>query len=199
MAKTRRTRQAERSRQDILDAAARVFARSGYRGATMNDIAREAEYSAPTLYSYFKKKRDILDSLISDTLDAMLLAFDRPIPPDVPLRARLGLLMLSFDDLMEAHLPAVIAMFKLHTDGIDDGPIPNAQAMFLSRLTDWFTEHAQPGETRYPPETLAWVFFGLAQGYELHWLNRWADATDRPPLTEKSQEILDIFFEGTAR
>lgn len=208
MSKNRRSRQAERSRQDILDAAARVFARSGYRGATMNDIAREAEYSAPTIYSYFKKKRDILDSLMESTLEAMLAVFDEPVPPGVDLRTRMTLLLRAMSRMIDAHMPAVITMFKLHTDGLndDDGPLPNAQATFLTRLTAWFAEHLKADEARYPPETLAWVLFGLFQGYELHWMMRWATAGDGPPeagcsapaIGSKNQEILDIFFQGIA-
>lgn len=218
MSKSRRSRQAERSRQDILDAAALVFARSGYRGATINDIAREAEYTAPTIYSYFKKKRDILDSLMETTLEAMLAVFDEPVLPDVDLRTRMTLLLRAMSQMIDARMPAVITMFKLHTDGLndDDGPLPNAQAMFLTRLTRWFAEHMQPDEARYPPETLAWVLFGLFQGYELHWMMRWAAAQSspaeaqsadtpgqlpvcRPPaIGSKNQEILDIFFQGIA-
>ncbi|MGK0358264.1 MAG: AcrR family transcriptional regulator [Bradymonadia bacterium] len=207
MSKNRRDRQAERSRQDILDAAARVFAGSGYRGATMNDIAREAEYSAPTIYSYFKKKRDILDSLMESTLAAMLAVFDEPVLPGLDLRTRMTFLLRSISRMVDARMPAVITMFKLHTDGLsdDDGPLPNAQATFLTRLTRWFAEHVQADEARYPPETLAWVLFGLFQGYELHWMMRWApkdgqpDTGCSPPIIgSKNQEILDIFFQGIA-
>ena len=201
MTSSRRSRQAERSRQDILDAAARVFARSGYRGATMNDIASEAEYSAPTIYSYFKKKRDILDSLMQSTIDAMLAVFDEAVPPGLDLRTRLTLLLRSMTRLIDAHMPALIAMFKLHTEGLndDDGPLPNAQAMFLRRLTRWLAQHVAADEARYPAETLAWVLFGLFQGYELHWMLQWAEADDRPAaIGTKNQEILDIFFQGIA-
>jgi AcrR family transcriptional regulator len=61
-----------RSRQDsqcekravILRAAQTVFERSGYDGASMNDIAAEAAVSKPTLYVYFDSKEKLFDALI---------------------------------------------------------------------------------------------------------------------------------------
>lgn len=52
----RRTRQ-------ILEAAARVFARKGFHKATMKEIAREAGIAPGTIYLYFKNKKDLLVNL----------------------------------------------------------------------------------------------------------------------------------------
>lgn len=57
---TRRDRRIERKRLEIMNAAARVFARGGYAGATTRDIAQEADIGEGTLYNYFPSKRDIL-------------------------------------------------------------------------------------------------------------------------------------------
>lgn len=50
----------------MLRAAERVFARSGYRGATMKDIAREAAISTGNLYRYFENKDALFDTLFTD-------------------------------------------------------------------------------------------------------------------------------------
>jgi len=49
----------ERRRQ-ILGAALRVFARRGYDGATIEDIARTARLAEGTIYNYFRSKEDLL-------------------------------------------------------------------------------------------------------------------------------------------
>ncbi|MDY0002790.1 MAG: TetR/AcrR family transcriptional regulator, partial [Polyangia bacterium] len=49
----------------ILRAAARVFGRCGYSGATIQEVAREAKVTKPTVYNYFKNK----PGLYSATLD----------------------------------------------------------------------------------------------------------------------------------
>ncbi len=50
---------AEQRRQQILDAAAKVFARLGYAGTGTADIAHEAAIGEPTIYRYFTNKREL--------------------------------------------------------------------------------------------------------------------------------------------
>lgn len=51
-------------RGSILAAAERLFAEKGIAGTTMDDIAREAEYSKATLYVYFQSKEEIVNAIL---------------------------------------------------------------------------------------------------------------------------------------
>ncbi|NSW55466.1 MAG: TetR/AcrR family transcriptional regulator [Armatimonadetes bacterium] len=51
-------------RCQIIQAAARAFARKGYHATTVKDIAAEADLSPGTLYLYFPGKRDILTAFL---------------------------------------------------------------------------------------------------------------------------------------
>jgi AcrR family transcriptional regulator len=55
----RREREKEQRRNDIIDAAERVFFSKGRATATMDDVAEEAELSKGTLYLYFKSKEEL--------------------------------------------------------------------------------------------------------------------------------------------
>jgi len=55
----RKAREKERRKNDIIDAAERVFFSKGLANATMDDVAEEAELSKGTLYLYFKSKEDL--------------------------------------------------------------------------------------------------------------------------------------------
>ena len=59
-----RRRQAQATRQSILDAARSLFARHGYQATTLKEIARQAKASLPTLYAVFGSKTAILSALI---------------------------------------------------------------------------------------------------------------------------------------
>ena len=59
----RKERERKMRRQQIMDAAKKVFASKGFGGATMENIAEEAEFSPATLYLYFKNKDDLFASL----------------------------------------------------------------------------------------------------------------------------------------
>jgi AcrR family transcriptional regulator len=63
---TRRDRQIQRKRQEILAAASEVFAQKGYAAATTKDIANAADLGESTLYNYFESKRDILLAILEE-------------------------------------------------------------------------------------------------------------------------------------
>src|SRR3954454_23385871 len=69
----RRTRAARAegraSRDDLLDAAVRVFARRGYRDAGVDEIAAEAGYSKGALYWHFAGKEQLLQALLDERID----------------------------------------------------------------------------------------------------------------------------------
>ncbi len=55
----RKEREKEHRRDEILDAAQRVFFEKGLAAATMDEIAETAELSKGTLYLYYKSKEDL--------------------------------------------------------------------------------------------------------------------------------------------
>ena len=62
MQMVRRTKQdvvAEFRSSEILSAARRVFARKGFAGASVDDVAEAAGLAKGTVYSYFSSKRDL--------------------------------------------------------------------------------------------------------------------------------------------
>jgi AcrR family transcriptional regulator len=66
-----------RERQ-ILDAALKVFAATGYSGTTMDAVAAEAGVTKPTLYSYFPSKESLFQAMMLGKRDLMLDVFQRP-------------------------------------------------------------------------------------------------------------------------
>jgi TetR/AcrR family fatty acid metabolism transcriptional regulator len=55
-------------RQQIIDAAVRVFARNGYYNSRVSDIAREAGIASGTIYLYFETKDEILVALFREKM-----------------------------------------------------------------------------------------------------------------------------------
>ena len=55
-------------RTAILDAATAVFARRGFFGAQVADVARAAGVAAGTVYLYFRSKDEILTSIFDRTM-----------------------------------------------------------------------------------------------------------------------------------
>jgi AcrR family transcriptional regulator len=64
-----RGRDADASRRELLDAAAAEFAARGYRGATVDGIARRAGLSKGTFYWVFGSKDDVFRALLEERID----------------------------------------------------------------------------------------------------------------------------------
>lgn len=62
---TRAEKQA-RTRAELLVTAAKVFARHGYKGASVEEIAEEAGYSHGAVYSNFDGKEDLFLAVLED-------------------------------------------------------------------------------------------------------------------------------------
>jgi AcrR family transcriptional regulator len=57
------------TRRDLLDAAARVFAREGFRGTSVEAVSEDAGYSRGALYSNFTSKEDLFLALWEERIE----------------------------------------------------------------------------------------------------------------------------------
>jgi AcrR family transcriptional regulator len=84
----------EARQNQILQAAARVFADKGYDRATIHDVAQAAGVADGSIYRYFKNKKDILVHLPRQFIEPPIEAFQAanlhadspPISPDALLQ-----------------------------------------------------------------------------------------------------------------
>jgi TetR/AcrR family transcriptional regulator len=67
-----RTRIQEKNRATILEAALDVFSRHGFRGATLDQIAKAAGLSKPNVLYYFASKEAIHGELLAGLMDTWL-------------------------------------------------------------------------------------------------------------------------------
>ncbi len=63
-----RKAKAEQTRKRILDAARKLFESDGFELVTIDQIAKEAKVSAPTIYLIFQSKRGILRVIMDESL-----------------------------------------------------------------------------------------------------------------------------------
>ena len=80
---------------EIVDAALEVFAAKGFAAAKLDDIARRAGISKPTLYLYFETKEEIFRAVARAAVASLLQALESQAEgPDVPF-AELAPTLLS--------------------------------------------------------------------------------------------------------
>lgn len=180
----------EQTRDAIVYAAVRVFAREGLNAASMQDIAREAGYSVPSLYSYFGGKQAMLDAL-EPTLqrDARAL-FEVTLPRGLSLTQKLELLLTPQAEWVDANRAAFV--FLMRRGGLHVCPDGDAieTPWYVQQFSEWFAAHTTAAERRgLDPQTAAYVLWGMANGLFVQWLTRPA-----PPPATAVVEVAVRFF-----
>src|SRR5206468_4616610 len=76
-------------RAELLDAAVRVFARKGFHGSRVGDIAEEAGVAHGLLYHYFRSKDEVLETIFRESWERLATETDRIEASGLPLREQL--------------------------------------------------------------------------------------------------------------
>ena len=90
-------------RAGILKAARKVFARHGYDGATMDDVAEACSIAKGTLYLYFKSKRQIYLGVLKEDLRLLREETRRAIEAASTAEARIRAFITSRFDFCDRH------------------------------------------------------------------------------------------------
>lgn len=156
-------------RRAIEQAAAAVFLRDGYAGASVDDIAREAGVSKATLYSHFHSKEELFGAIICQQCGQFVVNAQTSqaagAGPDKILR-NLGQKFL--ENILSPHMLALYRVvageaYRFPALGraiYDYGPGPAKAA-----LADYFRDLTRKGHlTVKQPEIAADQFFGALLG-----------------------------------
>ncbi|MBK6581116.1 MAG: TetR/AcrR family transcriptional regulator [Sandaracinaceae bacterium] len=82
-----------RARTEILESAARAFAKKGFHGTSMDDVAREVGMSPSSLYRYFEGKEVLYRAMVDNIAEVVLAPFSDPLLPTLPFDQRLEWLL----------------------------------------------------------------------------------------------------------
>lgn len=189
---SRREREIARTRQDILEAAARAFARNGYQAVTMQEIAKEAGYTAASLYSYFCSKEEILAGLRELVLSESHSIFEQPMPAGIPLREKL---LLLFERQLEIARKRREIAGLLHLGAGTPSDHCELHANRLRLLVDFLEAHARPEELGgHSSEDVALMLAGAGGAFFVHWL---VDPKEGW-LEERFPHVVDVVLQGLA-
>jgi TetR/AcrR family transcriptional regulator len=111
---SKKTRIQQRREKLVLDCALEIFAKYGFHGSTIDQIALKADLSKPNVLYYFKGKEDIYQTLLKRTLEGWLdafLAINATGDPMTVLETYVAAKMdISFDQPLPSRLFAIEVM-----------------------------------------------------------------------------------------
>ena len=183
-------------RDRILAAATTVFARHGFFGAQVADVAREAGVAAGTVYLYFRGKDDLLISIFEKTMASAIAegrdALEAVADPEARLRriARLHLARLGAD----RDLAIVFQVELRQTTKFMARFSATGLRSYLSIIRDVITDGQREGRfAREPNPTLvAKMLFGALDEMATNWV-----LTERSyDLASHADAVVDLFVNG---
>jgi AcrR family transcriptional regulator len=99
---SRKERERERHRREILEAAERVFVRKGYYLATVEQIAQEAQFAVGTIYNFFTGKEELYSQVVEKIAQDFMEVFEQQVltrsDPEEAIGALIELRLTHFDD-----------------------------------------------------------------------------------------------------
>lgn len=143
-----KTSRDEATREEILQAARRVFQRWGRTRATLEDIARVAGKGKSTLYYYYESKEEIFDTVVRLEIDGLLSRAKASVREVRSAKERLRNYIVAL--MVEMRDTPILY-------DIVRGEI-NGDPHFLEKARGEF----EPGEVEYLQEILA---LGVQQGH----------------------------------
>ena len=196
----RKERERLQHRQEMLDAAERLFSQKGYHGTTMQEIADEAEFSVGALYNMFESKDDLFTQLIEIRADQYFQTagekIDAAAGPVEKVRTAVATKLAFFREHE--------AFFRIFSEfGADEHPKPpfarlkeHFVAKYLEyeqKLQDIFQEGVRQGIfADRDPSLMASCLEGLGNAL----LARWVHLGLKEPWETQSEEIENIFLHG---
>jgi AcrR family transcriptional regulator len=161
----------EDRREQIMNAATRVFAQKGFIRATNKDVAREAGITPGLIYHYFESKEALLKAIIDERSPVQML---RSLPPEMlmlppgtllPLLLQQALAIVEGEDfvrLIRVFLPEIIHNPEISHIGV------GVLQQVSSFIADYLTSKMQGGELRPCDASLtAQVLLGSMIGFVL--------------------------------
>ena len=190
-----RTKQPEIRRDQLLDAAEKLFAEKGYSETTVLDIAEAAGVAKGTFYLYYPSKEHcvmalkerLMEGLVARFEDVLVPLFDRVMsgdvePTDVDMESVTRQLMdHTFDHAIE-HAEAFDMLFH-RGDAIEVDELQQAhEAKITQLIADIITQMNELGMTKvtHPVQTARILFHGV------HW------ALDIALCRERTRDLTDL-------
>jgi AcrR family transcriptional regulator len=201
----RKDREKRQRRARIMNAAKKVFTERGFGGATMEEIAQEAELSPATLYLYFNNKNDLFASLNLSMLEYLVQRVeevrDEPGLGHTERVNRLaGALYRVFrhDPLIlfnVLHMQSTKALAGLAPDTLEQ--IKDLSARALRAIAHVFQEGIDRGRfVDYPAIAVADVVWGVFTGLVL-WEEAKHALDDRKQFLRPTLELaMDLIARG---
>jgi len=182
--------------QQIIDAAVRVFARTGYYNSRVSDIAREAGIASGTIYLYFKTKEEILVTLFREKMAEWVTLVRREVARETDPVAKIRRIVALHFTMIERNpdLAEVVQVELRQGQKFFRGASAHEVSAYFGVITDVLEEGIAAGRIRkdLPAKIATKMLFGAMDQLATSWvLGKRAYR-----LSEAAEPVATIFLKG---
>ena len=158
------------TRERLLDAARAVFARSGFHGASVEEIASEAGFSTGALYSNFEGKEDLFLVLMDREIEEHARGIARAVKEQATISGRAAGGARRWMKMIEREPQTLLLFMEFWAYGVRDAAIRPKVAERFAHTRRVLTSLIADGvrdfdlELAIPAEQLAVAIDALADG-----------------------------------
>lgn len=184
-------------REEILREAALLFARKGYGGCSLAEVAAALNYSKGAIYNYFATKQEIYDAIIIRTLQGLLAAGAAAVAEGRSPPQRLRLFMIGHARYLADHYDSFVTMLAGYS-GMSDAALKDDAVKLRDAheglLRAILAEGMADGSFRSADVATA----GRAVLSLLSWMARWFRPGGGKSAEAVAEEYFDLLVRGLA-
>jgi TetR/AcrR family transcriptional regulator, cholesterol catabolism regulator len=164
-------------REELTRIAARLFARQGYQGTSLADLAEELGVQKPSLYHHIAAKEDLLWEVVWEGANAFHAALDA-VPAEAPATERLRLALRGHLGVVAGQLDIATVFVRewRYLEGERHEAFVAERRRYEERIRELFREGVEGSELRTDLDVpTAALLFLSAANWAYTWLRPGAD------------------------
>ena len=182
------------TRDIIVEAAVELFAKTGYKGTSMRDIARAVGIRKASLYHHFESKQEILLTILDMGLERLIAPLEEVVASETSAEAKLRAAIQHHATLIATN-PGVATLFFYEDYALDDGlrdHYVRRRDEFEAIFRRILQEGMDAGVFRRSDVSIsAHALLGM-----VNWSTRWYRPQGRLSIEEIAQSFADLFLFG---
>jgi len=199
---SRKERDRQLRKSDILTAAERIFALRGFYQATMQDIAKEAQYAIGTVYLYFKDKDSLYLSLLDEKLRDLFFIIEEEVKKVHDAEDKLKVFIRESLIFFEKNQDffRIFLLEKSKGQAIKDAKL--SRSAVVMQHIEFATGLVKMGQEQkiirsdFDASQMADILTSIIMTVVFDWLKESKDAKN---LADTSKFILDMFMSGAEK
>ena len=195
----RKEREYNLRREEILKQAEEVFAAKGYYKATVMEIAEASGFAVGTIYQYFSSKEELFSSMVSEKLEILYGGIRGAVAGKENALEKIRALIAANFLFVENNVSFCNIFIRRGSASMGEGVVDLREKMIADYLehVDFIAAVISEGVTagiikQQDPRLLAFVLAGMINSFVMSWMK----AAERGSLSDLTETMLAIFFEG---